>query len=71
MQCNVGSADRVIRVILGLVLLAVGIFAMAGGAWRWVLMIVGIVSLGTGLAGWCGLYVPFKINTCKVSDATE
>jgi hypothetical protein len=71
MQCNVGSADRIVRVVVGLILLALGIFAMAGGAWKWVLIVVGLVALITGLAGRCGLYVPFKINTCKVGGAEK
>jgi hypothetical protein len=71
MECNVGSADRIVRVVVGLVLLALGIFAIAGGAWKWVLIIVGLVALVTGLSGRCGLYIPFKINTCKVQGAEK
>ena len=66
MKRNVGSADRVIRVVLGLVLLVLGLFMLASGAWKWVFIVAGIVALVTGLSGRCGLYVPFKINTCKV-----
>ena len=65
MKCNVGSADRIVRVILGLVLLALGLFVIPGGAWKWVLIVIGAISFVTGLTGRCGLYVPFKINTCK------
>ncbi len=65
MKCNVGSADRIVRVILGLVLLALGLFVLRWGGWNWVLIVVGVVSLVTGLAGRCPGYVPLKINTCK------
>lgn len=66
MKCNVGSVDRIVRVILGLALLALGFFVLSAGALKWVLVVVGAAALITGLAGRCGLYVPLKINTCKV-----
>ena len=65
MKCNVGSADRIVRVILGLVLLALGLFVIPGGAWKWVLIVIGAISFVTGLASRCPAYVLFKINTCK------
>ncbi len=65
MKCNVGSVDRTVRVILGLVLLALAFFVLPAGAWKWVLVVVGAAALVTGLSGRCGLYLPFKINTCK------
>jgi hypothetical protein len=67
MKCNVGSADRIIRVVLGVALLAMGLFVIPTGGWKWVLIIVGVVALVTGLTGRCGLYIPFGINTCKTS----
>lgn len=66
MKCNVGSADRIVRVVLGLVLLALGLFVISGGVLGWVLIVVGAISLVTGLASRCPAYVLFKINTCKV-----
>lgn len=67
MKCNVGSADRIVRVILGLVLLALGLFVLRWGGWNWVVIVVGVISLVTGLAGKCPAYVPLKINTCKTT----
>ena len=62
MKANIGTADRVIRAIVGLVLLSL-VFILDGGA-RW-LGLVGIVPLATAVVGWCPAYVPFGINTCK------
>jgi hypothetical protein len=56
---NVGSADRVIRIILGLVIIGVGYYYQSWwGA-------IGIVPLFTALIGWCPAYLPFGINTCS------
>jgi len=58
MKMNVGIVDRIIRVIVGLVVLGVGFHYHS---W-WGL--VGIVPLLTGLFGYCPGYVPFGFNTC-------
>jgi hypothetical protein len=61
MQKNVGSADRGVRVILGLGLIAAGIVYQSWwGA-------VGIVPLFTAALGWCPAYLPFGISTCRRS----
>ncbi len=66
MKSNVGSADRIVRVVLGLALLALGLFVMPGGVWGRTLIVIGAISLVTGLANRCPAYALFKINTCKV-----
>ena len=62
---NVGGADRVIRVILGLVIFLVGILAIHSTVWTVILAAIGIILFLTGIFGSCLLYVPFKINTNK------
>lgn len=57
MQKNVGKTDRTIRLVLGVVILVVGLFAQS---W-WGL--VGLIPLITGLVRWCPIYVPFKLST--------
>lgn len=61
MTPNVGGIDRVLRIIIGLVLLAL-VFVGPKTAWGW----IGIVPLATGLLGWCPPYSIFGINTCSV-----
>jgi hypothetical protein len=56
---NVGPTDRIIRLILGIVIILVGVIL---NSW-WGL--IGVVIFLTGLVGRCGLYLPFRINTCK------
>ncbi|NIN01606.1 MAG: DUF2892 domain-containing protein [candidate division Zixibacteria bacterium] len=60
MKPNVGATDRIIRLILGVIIIVVGVIF---NSW-WGL--VGVVIFLTGLLGRCGLYLPFGINTCKV-----
>ncbi len=59
MQSNVGKTDKIIRIVVGLVIVAYGIFAES---W-WGL--IGLIPIVTALVGFCPLYVPFKINTNK------
>ncbi len=64
MPQNEGKWDRIIRVILGLVLLYVG-YAMTSTSapWNYVAYVVGAILLITGAIGYCALYSVFKINT--------
>ncbi len=64
MKSNVGGTDRVIRIVLGIVLLVVA-YLWLSGALAIIAYVVGAIALITGLAGWCGLYTVFGINTCK------
>ncbi len=59
---NESTADRIIRVILGIVLLALAIWAITG-FWAWVVGIVGAVLLVTGLTGFCLIYKIFGTRT--------
>lgn len=62
---NVGSIDRILRTIVGVVLIAL-VFVGPQTPWGW----IGIVPLFTGLIGWCPAYIPFGLNTCaKKQDA--
>lgn len=60
MEKNVGGIDKVVRIVLGLVIIGLGIYFK-----NW-LGLIGVVVLLTGLIGWCGLYTLPGINTCKI-----
>ncbi len=66
MKQNEGIIDRVIRVILGLVILSL---AVIGPKTLWAL--VGIIPLATGLAGYCPLYSLVGIKTCAKNCKPE
>ncbi|WP_297371751.1 DUF2892 domain-containing protein [Acidocella sp.] len=59
MKANVGTIDRVLRVIVGLVLLSL---VFVGPKTMWGL--IGLVPLGTAAIGFCPAYLPFGLNTC-------
>jgi hypothetical protein len=63
MNANVGSADRVVRVIIGLGLLSL-FFVLEGSARYWGL--VGLVPLLTAAMGYCPLYSLIGLNTCPI-----
>ena len=66
MTINVGTIDRVLRVIVGLALIAfaLGLFWPATG-WNWVGWI-GIIPLATGAVGSCPLYSVLGLTTCAM-----
>lgn len=59
MKANVGGADKVIRVVVGLIIIALGIVFKSW--WG----VIGVLVLATGLFNFCLLYVPLGISTCK------
>lgn len=61
MQKNVGGIDRALRVIAGLVLIAL-VFVGPQTPWGW----IGIVPLATALIGYCPAYRLIGLNTCGV-----
>jgi hypothetical protein len=63
MKANVGGIDKVLRMVVGAVLLAL-VFVIDGSARWWGL--VGLIPLVTGYAGYCPLYALLGINTCPL-----
>ena len=61
MSCNVGSTDRIIRILAGLALIAWAL--MGGPAWAW----IGVVPLATGVFKFCPVYPLLGMNTCGTS----
>ena len=72
---NVGSVDRVLRFVLGAVLLAApflpplaGYFAEIG-AWKYALAGAGVAMLGTAIFRFCPAYTLFGIRTCELKKS--
>lgn len=61
MNANIGSADKIIRLVMALALFS--LFFILPGDQKW-FGLAGLVPLLTGLMGWCPLYKVFGINTC-------
>ena len=62
MKKNVGGIDRILRIVVGLALIA-GYFFNADATYSW-LYLLGIIPLATGLMSNCMLYTILGINTC-------
>ncbi|MBK6649733.1 MAG: DUF2892 domain-containing protein [Betaproteobacteria bacterium] len=63
MTKNVGGIDRILRIVAGLVLIALAATGTVG-MWGW----LGIVPLATGAMGWCPPYSILGFNTCSVKN---
>ena len=64
MTSNIGGIERIARIVVGLVLVALAATGQVG-LWGW----LGLVPLATGLIGWCPPYSLLGINTCKTPKA--
>jgi hypothetical protein len=64
MTQNVGGIDKILRIVVGLVLIALAATGTIG-VWGY----VGLVPLATGLMGWCALYPLLGMNTCPMKKA--
>ena len=70
MHPNVGPADRILRAILGLALIAIAFIPalplFGSPVLQAIAIIVGLVLLATALARFCPLYRLLGLSTCKV-----
>jgi hypothetical protein len=64
MKQNVGGIDRIIRIALGILLIALAATGTVGW-WGW----IGVLPLVTGAIGWCPPYALFGFNTCSARTA--
>ncbi len=67
---NEANWDRILRVVVGLVLLYLGWSGVVTGTLGTIFKFLGFVPLLTGIVGWCPLYALFGFRTNK-SERTE
>ena len=60
MKANVGTIDRALRIVAGLVLIGLTLMGTIG-MWGW----IGVVPLATGIFRFCPAYLPFGLSTCS------
>jgi hypothetical protein len=63
MKTNVGGIDRVLRIVVGLALIALTLTG-AIGVWGW----IGLVPLATAAMGFCPLYTVLGFSSCPVKS---
>lgn len=59
MKYNVGSVDRLLRIVFGLLIAILGVIF---DSW---FGLIGLIPLATGLFSFCPMYFPFKFTTVK------
>jgi hypothetical protein len=62
---NVGTTDRIVRSVLAVVLLIAAFTMPMSSVLSTILIILGVVLIGTSLIGFCPLYLPFNLSTLK------
>lgn len=71
MRINVGTPDRMARLVIGTVLvmlpIASGLALFANPMWLWASIVAGAVLIVTALVRLCPLYAVLGLSTCKVS----
>ena len=63
-KCNMGTIDRAIRAVVGLVLISL-VFVGPQTLWGW----IGLVPLATAAVGFCPAYSPLGLSTCKTKTS--
>lgn len=65
MKKNMGTADRIIRVIIAAIIAVLYFTGIIPGTLGVILLILAVVFVLTSLISFCPLYAPFGISTCK------
>lgn len=68
MKKNMGTADKVIRILVAIVIAALFFTNVITGAWGIVLLVLAAVFLLTSFVSFCPLYLPFGIRTNKTQE---
>ena len=63
MKTNESTADRIVRIVLGVILAALAITGVATGALATIAWVVAAIALVTGVVGFCPLYAIFRVST--------
>jgi len=75
MAKNVGSIDKIIRLVAGILLIVLpfvsGISLFESSTMTLLSVVVGVVFVGTALFNFCPIYRIFGIRTCKVATTSE
>ena len=65
MKANMGTADKVIRILVAVVIAALYFMGTITGTLAIVLMVLAVVFVATSFVSFCPLYLPFGISTKK------
>ncbi len=69
MKKNMGSTDKIVRIILALIVVALYYFGVIEGTLAYVLLALAAIFVLTSLISFCPLYAPFGMSTCKTKSS--
>lgn len=65
MKKNVGSADKIVRLLLAAIIIILYVFNVVSGLFGYILLALSAVFIITSLINFCPLWAIFGVNTCK------
>lgn len=68
MKKNMGSVDRIIRLIIAAVLAILYYMEIISGTVGIILLALAAIFLLTSFISFCPLYLPFGLSTCKTKE---
>ncbi len=68
MKKNVGSIDKIIRIIIAVVAVYASYTGMVAAPWTYVLYAVAAIMVLTAAIGTCPIFLIFGINSCKIKS---
>lgn len=68
MKKNMGSADRILRIVVAVIVAILFFTGVITGLLATILLVLAVVFLLTSFVSFCPLYTLFGIKTCKVDE---
>ena len=68
MKKNMGSIDRIIRIVLAVIFVVLYFSGIVSGVWGIILLVLAGIFILTSVIRWCPLYLPFGVKTNKVAE---
>ena len=65
---NMGSGDRLIRTIVGIIIIVLYLMGQISGLWATILLALSAILILTSMFSVCPVYMPFKLSTCKTNQ---
>jgi hypothetical protein len=63
LHSNESTIDRIVRVVIGAALAALALLGSVGTPVLYVVWVLAVILIGTGLVGFCPLYAIFRFST--------
>ena len=68
MKKNMGSADRMVRIIIAIIIAILYFTNIISGTLGLILLVLSGIFLFTSFISFCPLYAPFGLSTCKMNE---